>query len=84
MQEGARRIQCMDAAADERLRDERRQVEVGKRGRDFNRRWVDPEGHLISILCQVSDVKLPGARNAKTCCAFAFWAVHFRVVEILP
>src|SRR6266540_6140923 len=46
VQERACRLNRVNAAPDESLRNERRQIELGKRGREFYGRRVDPAGHL--------------------------------------
>ncbi len=46
MEEGAGRLRRVDAAADESLRDERREAQVRERGGDFDRRWFDPASHF--------------------------------------
>ena len=50
VQEGARRFRRVDAALEESLRDQRRQVEVRESGGNFYRRRVDPASHVAEIL----------------------------------
>ena len=65
MKKGARGTEICDAAADEGLRDERRQVEVRERSGDFYRWRIDPASHALSIMCEVSGVKFRTVKTIK-------------------
>jgi hypothetical protein len=54
VEEGAGSLGRVNAASEESLRDERRQVEVREGGGDFYGRRIDPSGHMAEIVPLVS------------------------------